>query len=161
MSEDVKVLLTQRQVQSQGDAVAVQPGHGSWAALPEAECSQQCCCDWNGVAGQSVAVVVCSRAFTHLPACCWECVLLWQSCLFQPRSSCLSQQGSGALSARLVWANGACNSLIRWEPSEIDDLCMLLVVAQPWPTACTSMADNGKWVPCTRAWVPVPISMLR
>lgn len=39
MSEDVKALLTQRQIQSQGDAVAAQPGHGSRAVLPEAGCT--------------------------------------------------------------------------------------------------------------------------
>lgn len=97
-----------------------------------------------------------------LPACCggpgrWgEHVLLWQSCAFPPGR--LSWQGSGAPSSRLALANGARNSLICWVLSEIDDLCVLLVVAQPWLTAHTFAADNGKWVSCTGACPPAPIS---
>lgn len=84
------------------EASSVSGGHcsslaGAWLPgqpCPElgtlGECSRQRCHDWSGVAGRGVAVVVCSQAFPRLPACCWERVLLWQSCLFQPGSSCLS-----------------------------------------------------------------------
>lgn len=95
-----------------------------------------------------------------LPACCggwWgEHVLLGQSCAFPPGRL---SWGSGALRSRLALPNGACNSLICWVLSEIDDLCVPLVVAQPWLTAHTFAADSGKWAPCTGACLPAPSSV--
>lgn len=101
-------------------------------------CCQQQCCGHSGFVGRGIPAVVCSQAFPHLAACCWECVFLWQSCLFQPGSSCLLVAGIwgsehlaclGLMVLVIVSSAGSLGRLM---------VCVLLVVAQPWPTARTA-----------------------